>query len=130
MKQFLFVALALISLGMFLTDVDYEYIQYGDAQIAYDSSTVPVEVAERAHQFLIMSGGYDNKSGDILLLEKNNVGTWVAKFPVFTGAETNPRVIGSFKLLGGQIKSRVFNNEVFELHLADSSFNTVRILDI
>jgi RNA 3'-terminal phosphate cyclase len=88
----------------------YEYIQYGNAQIAYDSSTVSTEVAQKLHQFWMSKGGYDNKSGDVLLLEKAESGSWIVKAPVFTGAETNPKIVGSFKLLGANMKSQVFNN--------------------
>lgn len=130
MKKALLVIIAVLVLAGVFAEGEYEYIEYGNAHMVYDSSTVPTEVAQKLHQFWMSKGGYDNKSGDALLLEKTESGSWIVKAPVFTGAETNPKIVGSFKLLGANMKVQVFNNDSLEFHIADSSFNTLKILQI
>ncbi|APD91579.1 hypothetical protein BM524_18240 [Alteromonas mediterranea] len=130
MKKALILIVAIAILSMVFTESDYKYIQYRDAQMVYNSATVPVETAKKFHLHWATNGGYDNKSGDVVLLEKSNDGAWVVKTPVFTGAETNPKIVGSFAIMGAEMKKSVFNNEELELHMADPSFNSLKILKI
>lgn len=127
MKKIIYIIFGLIFF-IFLIQDDYQYVESGQARIVYDPSAIDDNTLAMAYKYFENIGFFDNKVGDVVLIEQGLDNYIAVKFPVVKGSHTEARIIDSFRVLGAELQESAFGAKLFEIHLTDSQFDTLKVI--
>lgn len=113
---------------MYIIQDDYQYVESGQAQLAYDPSSIDEETLSKAFDYFEDTGLFNNQVGKIVLIEQGNGLYTAVKFPVIKGAHTDSNIVRGFRKIGSELKDAAFKDKLLEIHLTDTNFETLKVI--
>ncbi len=101
-------------------------LDFNNSELFYTSS-ITYEEAEKLGEYLVRSGFFGGKK--ISLQIDKSRGKYLVRYVVISGYENDPEYLKIVNQMANEVSQNVFNNTPVEIHLTDTRFKTLKVVD-